>query len=143
MKKITMIKEYMKEEVFKRHPELKLLKKVNVKHGILYDMQYRDFHFGCILEDFQMVKLTFYFFEGLNDYEEAFWRCRYKFKLFTDSDSKAYKFTVTSLGIRDTLSNFPLKIVMNRYIDSLTKFKRDLMHVIMMGKGRNDGQREI
>lgn len=135
-----MVKEFMKGDAFSRHDELKLVKKADVKHGVLYDLECRGFRFGCILEDFQMLKLTFFFYEGLHDYEEIFWRRRYKFKLFSDADSKSYKFTITSLGIRDVLSNFPLKVVMSRYIESLSQFKRDLMHVVMMAKGRNHGQ---
>ena len=133
----TQIKHFLEKEASQTY-EIKLIKKAEIEHGMAYEFQHKDYKFGCTLQEFQAIKISFYLYDHFqDDSEKEFWTPRYKFKQFTKPGNKDYKVALNIFGIKDFL-NAPIRIIMYRYIKTLFRYKRDFKALIYMAKSRED-----
>jgi hypothetical protein len=119
--------------------DIQLIRKAEIENGIAYEFQHHNYKFGCVLQEFQALKISFYLYDHFqDDAEKEFWTPRYKFKLFTEPGNKDYKIALNIFEIKDFLTNMPIRIIMYRYIKTLFQYKRDFKALIYMAKSREN-----
>lgn len=134
----TQIKKYLEKEATTTY-EIKLIRKSDIENGMAYEFQYKNYKFGCVLQEFKALKISFYLYDHFqDDAEREFWTPRYKFRLFTEQGNKDYKQALNIFEIKDFITNMPIRIIMYRYIETLMQYKRDFKALIFMAKSRED-----
>ena len=133
-KLIDEIKDFVVEKN-DRWPEMVIEKQGPVEQGWFFIVNNKGFRFGVVLQDYSELKITFFFFEGFSDDEFDYWDARYKFKMFTDQ-GKSYNVALSIINIKEEISNFPVKVIMSRFISNPVPFKNDFKWIINMGRLR-------
>ena len=132
---LKIVKCLIEKDLSKKIEGLIIVSKDDIDNGISYHLRIGDYDFFCILQDFGVLKMTFCFHEAFTMEEKSFWEPKYKFRMFMDHD-KTYTHLVGILKIRDVMTNNPVKVIMNRDVESLPIIIRDFHKIAIMVKGR-------
>jgi hypothetical protein len=132
IKLTTKIKNWIEKESKNTHPLLTIKEQKPLKKGHYYDFETPGFRFCLILQDLKLnTKINWVFYRHFTQDESDYWRGRYEFKL-KDEEGKYY--TRSTLQIDEVENHEIVKVIMNRQIDTLRIFKKDLRWIILMGK---------
>ena len=137
------IQDFLNNEVLEKYDGLKIITTGQNDEGAnLVELAFKNIHFGMILQDFQNLKITWYFYEPLTDNELIFWKCKYGFKFF-DAPSKEYNIALSILNIKQHTFKGGIKVMMYGTMKSLKRFKIDLKWIIVMAKNRQNFKEEF
>jgi len=137
------IQDFLNDKALEKYEDLKLVTSGQNDEGAnLIELAFKDVHFGMILQEFQNLKITWYFYEPLTDNELRFWKSKYDFKFF-DVPNKEYNIALSILKIKQDAFKEGIKVMMYGTMKSLRRFKIDFKWIVMMAKNRQNFREEF
>lgn len=145
--RIEEMTRYIEDQLCKDFPafNVKKIDSKNEEEGWYYEISSEDISFGCVIQDFSLPRVMFYFFTEFDEEDIEYWKPRYTFRLLTTKNEKEYNHTLGVHKLIDILNKMPIKVVMWRYIDTFKKFRTDLKFITRMhNKAKfNDLEQEL
>ena len=133
------IQTHMSDEACNIHHGLSAIEEVGeLENGTFQEFNVGKFKFGCALQKLtDDLKVTFYFYECLNEEEEWYWGSKdYQFRLNAGSNTTDYNHTLAVMRLRNIHKELPVKVIMFKCLDTLFKFKRDFKYIVTMLRTR-------
>lgn len=122
------IRKYIDQDIKTIYPHLTINESQEIDGGIFYDFSINNSRFCMILKNLKNItKVIWVFYRRLNDDEKEYWTGKYEFKL--DSSDDQYLISRIRIG---NISKEGIKFIMNRNLETLRIFEKDLKWILIM-----------